>query len=324
MGPVCKGSPVNLPRQDCFPPLEISRKRACLSHSKIHWGTLDANIYRGFLFLRLKKQTYSLHPFKVLRQFSHTTHRLVYGQLSGLILSCAGDASMAVDHGYSNFFFLLFFPALFGRPLAATIDLRVELMTKMTNPWGGRVREIMREMERDREGEQETKTNLHNMGMQSHTHTNAHCTVFPHCSQWLSSAYFGLKHLLPRRDATFMQHKAVISFWVQELLARRWHGVPGADRCCHPNSAARPPTRQELSARAADDPGLCWERDPNLALTTAPITGADLIVSLLGEKKKEFGGNRSAWLQSSMKPWTRYLLLHLQLNTSLKSLLNLQ
>lgn len=77
---------------------------------------------------------------------------------------------MAVDHGYSNFFFLLFFPALFGRPLAATIDLRVELMTKMTNPWGGRVREIMREMERDREGEQETKTNLHNMGMQSHTH----------------------------------------------------------------------------------------------------------------------------------------------------------
>lgn len=158
----------------------------------------------------------------------------------------------------------------------------------------------------------------------NHTHTNAHCTVFPHCSQWLSSAYFGLKHLLPRRDATFMQHKAVISFWVQELLARRWHGVPGADRCCHPNSAARPPTRQELSARAAEDPGLCWERDPNLALTTAPITGADLIVSLLGEKKKEFGGNRSAWLQSSMKPWTRYLLLHLQLNTSLKSLLNLQ
>lgn len=82
--------------------------------------------------------------------------------------------STAVDHGYNNFFF--FFSVLFGRPLAATIDLRVELMTKMTNPWGARVREIMREMERDREGEQETKTNLHNTGVQSHT--NTHCTVF--------------------------------------------------------------------------------------------------------------------------------------------------
>lgn len=120
----------------------------------------------------------------------------------------------------------------------------------MTNPWGGRVREIMREMERHTEGEQETKTN---MGTQSHTqaHTEAHH------SQWLSSAYFRLKRLLLRRDATFMQHKAVISFWVQKLLARRWHGAPGADRCCHPNSAARPPTRQELSARAAEDPGPC-------------------------------------------------------------------
>lgn len=104
----------------------------------------------------------------------------------------------------------LFFSALFGRPLAATIDLRVELMTKMTNPWGARVREIMREMERDREGEQETKTNLHNKGLQPHT--NTHCTVFPHGSQWWSAAYFGLKRLLLRRDATFMQHKAVISF----------------------------------------------------------------------------------------------------------------
>lgn len=75
-----------------------------------------------------------------------------------------------------------FFSALFGRPLAATIDLRVELMTKMTNPRGARVREIMREMERDRErGEQETKTNLHNTGTQSHTVLYV----------WLSSVYFG-------------------------------------------------------------------------------------------------------------------------------------
>lgn len=61
--------------------------------------------------------------------------------------------------------------------------------------------------------------------------------------------------------------------------------APGSDRCCHPDSAARPPTRQELSAQTAEDPGPCWERDPNLALTTAPITRADLIVSLLGKKK---------------------------------------
>lgn len=47
-------------------------------------------------------------------------------------------------------------------------------MTKMTNPWGVRVREIMREMERDREWEQETKTNLHNVGAQLHAHTHEH------------------------------------------------------------------------------------------------------------------------------------------------------
>lgn len=87
-----------------------------------------------------------------------------------------------------------------------------------------------------------------------------------------------------------MQHKAVISFWVQGLLARRWHDAPASDRCCHPDCEARPPTRQELSARAAEDPGTCWERDPNLALTTAPITGADLIVLLLGEEKKKSWG----------------------------------
>lgn len=46
--------------------------------------------------------------------------------------------------------------------------------------------------------------------------------------------------------------------------------------------AARPPTRQELSAWAAEDPGPCRERDPELALTTAPITEAELIVPLLG------------------------------------------
>lgn len=67
--------------------------------------------------------------------------------------------------------------------------------------------------------------------------------------------------------------------------------APSSDRCCHPDSAAWPPTRQELSAQTAEDPGPCWERDPNLALTIAPITRADLIVSLLG--KKEVGENTS-------------------------------
>lgn len=106
-----------------------------------------------------------------------------------------------------GFFSPLLFSALFGRPLAATIDLQVELMTKMTNPWGAQVREIMREMERDREGEQETKTSSHNTGMQSHT--NTHCTVFPRSSQWLGSL---VEAFAARRDATFMQHKTVISF----------------------------------------------------------------------------------------------------------------
>lgn len=241
----------------------------------------------GFCFSIFFPPTFSLYPFKVLQQFSHTTHWLVYDRLCSLILSCHGDASVAADHGYSYFSLSSFFSALFGRPLAATIDLRVELMTKMTNPWGVRVREIMREMERDREWEQETKTNLHNVGTQTHAHThmNTHCTASPRCSQRLSSAYFWLKRLLLRRDATFMQHKAVISAGFRGFLARRWHGAPGVDRCCHPDSAARPPTRQELSARATEHPEPCREHDPNLALTTEPITRADLIVPLLGEKK---------------------------------------
>lgn len=48
------------------------------------------------------------------------------------------------------------------------------------------------------------------------------------------------------------------------------------------DSAAQPPTRQKLSDRAAEDLGPCRERDPKLALTTATITGAELIVPLLG------------------------------------------
>lgn len=100
---------------------------------------------------------------------------LVYDRLCALISSRHGDAS--ADHSDSYFssppllLLLPFFPALFGRPLAATIDLRAELMTKMTNPWGVRVREIMREMESRRAGERETKTNL---CTRAHTKTHTH------------------------------------------------------------------------------------------------------------------------------------------------------
>lgn len=104
---------------------------------------------------------------------------------------------------------VLLFSALFGRPLAATIDLQVELMTKMTNPWGAQVREIMREMEKDSQADQLTQHNKtkHNT---TYTHTHSLCTVFPQRSQWLCSL---VEAFAARRDATFMQHKAVISFW---------------------------------------------------------------------------------------------------------------
>ncbi len=154
----------------------------------------------------------------MLQQISHTSHWLVYGQLSGLILSCAGDTSAVVDRGYNIFF--LFFSALFGRPLAATIDLRVELMTKMTNPWGAQVREIMREMERDREGARDQDQ------LAQHGHAVARKHTLCCISTPLSAAELGVFRVeasAVRRDATFMQRKAVISFWVQgapsEMLA---------------------------------------------------------------------------------------------------------
>lgn len=102
---------------------------------------------------------------------------------------------------------IIFLSALFGRPLAATIDPQVELMTKMTNPWGVRVREIKQKIEgkkpklaRDMPG-------------------------YPLCGGTFCTRW---------RDATFMQHKAIIFFMgvIQELLARPWHGARGADRWC--------------------------------------------------------------------------------------------
>ncbi|TNN88333.1 hypothetical protein EYF80_001549 [Liparis tanakae] len=82
-----------------------------------------------------------------------------------------------------------------------------------------------------------------------------------------------------------MQHKAVVSLGFRSSWCDTGMIRLGSDRCCHPDSAARPPTRPELSAGASEDPGPCWERDPNLAPTTATITGADLIELLLGKKK---------------------------------------
>jgi len=77
-------------------------------------------IYNGFLHSSLPS---------ILKCFSKSLTPLIglfMAGFSALILSCAGDASAVPDHGYNSFFS----PALFGRPLAATIDLRVELMTK--------------------------------------------------------------------------------------------------------------------------------------------------------------------------------------------------
>lgn len=87
---------------------------------------------------------------------------------------------------------------------------------------------------------------------------------------WSACCLGGLPHL----SSTMLS----ILFGVQGLLVRHWHRELCTDRCCHPNCVALPPTRQELSAGAAEDLGPCWERDPNLALAAAPINVAGLIV----------------------------------------------
>lgn len=150
---------------------------------------------------------------------------------------------------------LSFFLHCLARPLAATIDPQVELMTKLTNPWGVRVREIKRKMEWKRP-------------------RPAHCMPSSPRPLWKVLHTMQRCHIYAVRGLFFMGV-------IQEVLARPWHGARGADRWCCPNSAARPPTRQELSARAAEDPGPCREHEPVLALTTAPITGAELIVPLV-------------------------------------------
>lgn len=131
-----------------------------------------------------------------------------------------------------GFFSPLLFSALFGRPLAATIDLQVELMTKMTNPWGAQVREIMREMERDREGEQETKTSSHNTGVQSHT--NTHTVLYFHgalsgSAPWSKHLRRGeMPHLCSTRQSFLLGSGApsVILAWCAWL----WQVLPSQQR----------------------------------------------------------------------------------------------
>lgn len=182
-------------------------------------------------------------------------------------------------------------------------------MTKMTNPWGAQVREIMREMERDREGEQETKTNLHNTGTQSHT--NTHRTAFPRRSQRLSSAYFRLKrprwgempHLCSTRPSLLFLGSGAPS----EMLAWcawLWQVLPSRQR-----GSATNQTRVVCSSR----------RRPRTVLGAWSQLGSDHSTNhwswfncvTLGEKRSWGKQKWKAWLQWSMKPWTEHLLLHL-------------
>lgn len=264
------GSPVNLPATTVSPTGDwlVGNKKNLLQSLE---HSLDANIYiAGFCFSIFN--TFSIH-FKCFSK--------ALTPIMGLFIASFLDwSSHALVMWARRWFF--FFPALFGRPLAATIDLQVELMTKMTNPWGAQVREIMREMWRETASERET--NSHNTCMSERTHIRTHtdCTVFPLCSH--VAVRLGWSMCGEERCHIYAaqgRHR----FWVWEFIVCCWHDAHSSDRFCHPDSAARPPNRQEMSAQGVEDPEPCWEHDPNLALTTAPITGADLIVSLLGMKK---------------------------------------
>lgn len=103
---------------------------------------------------------------------------------------------------------------------------------------------------------------IHRHARASRTCVSTQCAVFPRCSQRWSSAQSCCRREMPH----FMQHRAVICAGVE---APSWHdssmAVPVVDRCCHPDSATRPPTRHWLSAQAKERLGPCRERDPDLA-----------------------------------------------------------
>lgn len=212
MGPVCRSSPVNLPRQDWFP----YWRSAGGKNLSVTWRLTEADVMQiSIAGLQFFSKTYSLHPFIALQRISHTIHWLVYGLLSALILSCNSDVSVAVDHGYNSFFPSFFLHCLpttccYNWPASGADDQDGD---PLGSPQSEKSCERWRERGRD---------------------WDQHVVLCFRC------ALSGWSRCSLRRDATFMQHKAVIS--VQELLERHWHGVSGADRRCHPNSVARPPT----------------------------------------------------------------------------------
>lgn len=164
----------------------------------------------------------------MLQRISPATHRLVYGQLSALILSRAADANTVVDHGYNIFFsssFCIVWPSTPPGPLAATIDPRVELMTKMTDPHGApRLGNHARDGDRQRRGEQETKTKTktrtpRGADVQSHTRHTL-CPRFRRGSA--RSECFAMW-----RRATFMRRGLSFLFWVSEGGGWRVGGPPG-------------------------------------------------------------------------------------------------
>lgn len=140
----------------------------------------------------------------MLERIPRSTHRrLGYGRIPGPIVSCAADVSMAVDHGWSHFFSFHLSFCIVWPPLAATIDPQAELMTKMTNPWGARVREIKRKTEGKR----------------------------PRLYAAFPPLWWKFLHTVERRHiyAARARHSFFVGV-IQELLARPWHGARGADR----------------------------------------------------------------------------------------------
>lgn len=109
-----------------------------LQYSVRHsWCKYIQQVYVSAIFHNLKCLSESLMPFiadlVMAASLCWSCHAPVM---------CAWRQIVAVA-----IFFFIFLSVLFGRPLAATIDPRVELMTKMTNPWGAQVREIEQKME---------------------------------------------------------------------------------------------------------------------------------------------------------------------------------
>lgn len=181
---------------------------------------------------------------------------------------------------------LSFFLHCLARPLAATIDPQVELMTKLTNPWGVRVREIKRKMEWKRP-------------------RPAHCT--PSSPPPVRRGRF----CTPCRDAKFMQYEGFFfraggdPGGPSETLAwseRRWQVMLPRQRSSATDqtgavcsSSGRPGTVQRAWSRVGTDHSANhWSR-ANCATREAGWGG----------------GTRSE------RAWRQYLLCLLQSNTKI-------